>query len=339
MKYTETDSTKFSIEANYFEIKSIINASSSQESAKDFKRVVPFQLTPQRLADFLGKSKACWVLEDFHKMDENEKVKLSQIMKVFMDKSTDFKELKIIALGAVNSGREVVKYDNEMRNRIAEIEVKLMSEAELLKILSKGEDLLNVKFDNGIKNEIVKFSNGLASVCHAIALNLCENKNVYQTVDGNSIHFKKSDLEEAIKRYMNESSDSVKEKFDKSLKQKKGKFKNAELIFEALCKFPQEGATHSELIAEIKDIKREYPASNLTKNLKKLQTEEKGAIIMEDPSSGKYLFAEPLYRPFAMALLNKKQDYNEDNLLKSVIGKIAYEMLVKELESNYIRKK
>ena len=190
---------------------------------------------------------------------------------------------------------------------------------------------------NGIKKEIVKFSNGLASVCHAIALYLCESKDIYSTVLGDSIHFNKKDLEDAIIRYMEESSDSIKEKFDKALKQKQGKFKNAELIFKALAKFPQEGATHSELISEIRNTQIDYPPSNLTKNLNNLQTEEKGSLIMEDTSSGKYLFSEPLYRPFSIALLKSEIDSKTslEKSLKTMIGKLAYDIIVKELEKKY----
>ena len=47
-----------------------------------------------------------------------------------MDKSADYPYLKIIALGAVNTGREVVEYDTEMRNRVSEIEVTLMKDPE-----------------------------------------------------------------------------------------------------------------------------------------------------------------------------------------------------------------
>ncbi len=337
MNHVDEASIKGSIEASYFDIKSLIESSVSSTDTINSVRIVPIQLTPQRVADFLGEAKACWVLEDFHKMDEPEKIRLSQIMKIFMDKAVDYKELKIVALGAVNTGREVVQYDDEMKNRIAEIEVQLMSEQELNKILKNGEKFLNIKFDNGIKKKIVEFSNGLASVCHSIALYICESKDIYTTVVGESIHFDKTDLESAITRYMEESSDSIKNKFDKALKQKKSKYKNAELIFKALSKFPPDGAIYSDILSTIRDEYKEYSASNLTKNLEKLQKEDKGSIIMEDTSSGKYLFSEPLYRPFAIALLKDKSsnDNSLENSLKTMIGKLAYNIIVKELEEKY----
>lgn len=77
----------------------------------------------------------CWVIEDFHKVEESEKMKLSQAMKIFMDCGTDYPELKIIALGAAQTARQVVEYDDEMRNRISEIEVLLMEDDEIHQII------------------------------------------------------------------------------------------------------------------------------------------------------------------------------------------------------------
>lgn len=61
------------ITASYFMIQSKINTSITTESTKKEQRVLPPQLTPQALGKFLGESKHCWILEDFHKIDDAEK--------------------------------------------------------------------------------------------------------------------------------------------------------------------------------------------------------------------------------------------------------------------------
>ena len=53
--------------------------------------------------------------------------------------------------GAVATGRQVVQADAEMWNRIAEIEVPLVSGEEVEEIVAKGEQLLNVRFPDEIK--------------------------------------------------------------------------------------------------------------------------------------------------------------------------------------------
>lgn len=54
-----------SIGADYASIKSSIQVSRSHETSVAISRMLPPQLTPQRLADFCGAAQCCWVLEDF----------------------------------------------------------------------------------------------------------------------------------------------------------------------------------------------------------------------------------------------------------------------------------
>jgi len=76
-------------------------------------------------------------------MESTEKVKLAQIMKVFMDMADAYRNLKIIAIGAVGSARQAVEAEAEMKNRVSEIFVPLMSDEEIGQIIQKGQDLLN----------------------------------------------------------------------------------------------------------------------------------------------------------------------------------------------------
>ena len=102
-----------SLSAEYIGIKAKIDLSLSEDFQTKQHRIIPPQLTPQKLASFIGSAGCCWVLEDFHKIDDGEKKKLSQIMKIFMDMAVDYNDLKIIAIGAVGTAREVVAYDSE----------------------------------------------------------------------------------------------------------------------------------------------------------------------------------------------------------------------------------
>src|SRR5690606_1084042 len=110
----------------------------------------------------------------------SEKQALSQLMKVFMDLSDDYSDLKIIALGAVDTARQVIDYDKEMRNRVSEIQVSLMTEDEIEAIITKGENALNIKFNPKIKKLISRHSNGLPSVCHHFCLNMCIAASIYE---------------------------------------------------------------------------------------------------------------------------------------------------------------
>ncbi|MFW3357345.1 hypothetical protein [Aliarcobacter butzleri] len=336
---THKNTTKQSLTINYLSIKATINASQESGDSENFKRMVNTQITPQRLADFLGEADCCWILEDFHKMDEKEKSKLSQIMKVFMDKAVDYPRLKIIALGAVNTGREVVEYDSEMRNRVSEIEVSLMKKNELREIISNGEIFLNIFFPDEIKDEIVDFSNGLASICHSICSYICEEKGIIETVDGKCLQLDENDLSGGISRYMDEETDSLKHKFDTAFNRMLPQKKNTELIFRALLIYDSDGATEEQLYREILDESPKFNKKTLSGHITRLTKDNNGGLIMYDTSSKKYSFTMPLYKTYASAYFatNAEQYQISSKSLKNKISKLAYDAIVKEQTEKYIK--
>lgn len=320
--------------ATYQFLQAKISNQSSEDSSEKQSRILPPQLTAQALGRFLGAQQACWVLEDFHKIDEGEKEKLSQLMKVFMDLSDEYPDLKIVALGAVDTARQVVDYDPEMRNRVAEIHVSLMTEHEIASIIEKGEQALNVRFSPDIKRLVARHTNGLASVCHHLCLNMCIAAGVSETVDGPPVNLTREHCEHAVKTYVDEASDSIKSAFDKAVKQRrKTQYANANLIIEALSALSEGGAARSDIYARIRRNETKYPETNLKYLLPKLCTAEYGGILRFDSNSGLYSFADPIYRAYALAQYQKRpsrtphdaQTMFEETLLRLLTEKLSIE--------------
>lgn len=299
---TRKTSTSVELGASYRALSAKISHSTSNETGAKSQRVLPPQLTPQALGKFLGAVKACWVLEDFHKIDASEKAQLSQLMKVFMDMSDDFTDLKIVALGAVDTARQVVEYDDEMRNRVAEISVPLMSAEEITAIIRKGEAALNVSFSPNIVKVISRHSNGLASVCHHLCLNMCDAAGVTGTVAGSPYQFTNANCQEAVRAYVNEASDSIKSAFDKALKPRRNGVNNAELILKALSAAKEDGAARFDILKRIRQESPSYQDQRLKHNLNKLCEPSYGSILRYEANSARYAFSDPIYRAYALAM-------------------------------------
>ena len=289
----------------YSLIQSKISATETNEKSKKEQRALPPQLSPQALGKFLGAAKCCWILEDFHKMDDSEKARLSQLMKVFMDLSDQYEELKIVALGAVDTARQVIEYDSEMRNRVAEIRVDLMTDGEIENIIEKGENALNITFSSDLKLLIARYSNGLASVCHHLCMYMCQAAGIRETsLKKRSLD--PSNFETALKNYVEEASDSIRGAFDMALKQRrKTKLDHASIVLEALSTFKERGASRADLLKKIQRKHSKYPESSLKGTLTKLSTDEYGLIVRLDQTSGLCSFTDPFYRVFAMAHFHK----------------------------------
>lgn len=203
------------IKAKYLELESKISSSCTTTATDKSQRLVPIQLTPERVSEFLGAAQCVWVIEDFHKVKNEEKKKLSQVLKVFMDTASDYPAVKIICLGAVGTARELIEYDKELSNRVTESYVPLMSNDELRDIVNKGFSLMNIRtHETDLVDKIVHYSNNLASVCHQLCYDICYSKKIKQ-----SGFFKKeiklNDFEESVKMYIRKVSDTFNSYYEK----------------------------------------------------------------------------------------------------------------------------
>jgi energy-coupling factor transporter ATP-binding protein EcfA2 len=307
--YTKERSTQKSksisptLAAQFVAVKAEISANVSKAAGETHARALPPQLTAQRLADFLGAQGMCWVIEDFHKMQPEEKLPFSQSMKVFCDMSATYTDVKTICIGATETARQVVEYDSEMRGRVAEILVPLMTDRELMQILINGQELLNIDLTALVKS-IVLYSVGVPGVCHQLSLNACVDKNVFITQKKRD-QFTEDDLKSAVEHYVRDSSDTLRASFDKALmRHKVRKYDNCRLILDALARGPLEGMLYAEILNSIRAVTADYPAGNLTSYLRQLTQEERGSILRYG-SSRKYRYTDPLYHTYAQLTLVK----------------------------------
>lgn len=296
-----------SIGASYMGIKAEINAQSSKQTQTIKKRILPPQLSPQRLANFIGEAKCCWILEDFHRISDKEKIKLAEVMKVFADISGKYKYLKIIAIGAAENAREIIQYDEEIQNCVVEVHVPfLMTESEIKKIINKGEKLLNISMSKDTKKDIIKHSSGIASVCHQLCLNICLSSGIYET-EKTKEDISTADFESALRMYIDNESSIIKTAFNQALRQtRRLKYDYCRLIIESLSySDAHEGLKKDEIEKEIRNKEPSCPMKYLNKYLKQLQIEKCGSVVQYDAVSGKYSFHSPYYKIFALALFSK----------------------------------
>ncbi|OPC53554.1 hypothetical protein BAY07_16015 [Elizabethkingia bruuniana] len=257
------------------------------EKTNSSRSIIPVQLTPQKLAKFFGEAKACWILEDFHKIKKEEKSKTSQLMKVFMDMSLEYPEVKLIAIGALGTARQVVEYDKEMNNRVTEVFVPYMRDNEIIDIIENGEKLLNLIFSKEVKDKIVKFSCGLPSICHQLCLNICFDKRIYKTLK-NTQAINIDDLDIAIEKFLEEKSDSFKADFDKAIKISKGKKNIPQSILEACLTIDTDEFNFDKILAAIRD--KTITSAEVIKYLRELSLPIRAEILIFDENSNNYRF-------------------------------------------------
>jgi hypothetical protein len=280
-----------------------ISTSFSRSEGEQQSRALPLQLTAQRLAEFLGAQSMCWVVEDFHKMPPEEKAPFAQALKIFSDMSTKYPDLMVIAIGATDTAREVVEYDPEMSNRVSELHVPLMTPKELSRIIENGQELLNINL-SAVSEGIVEYSLGMPSTCHQLALNTCIEKEVMNTQKVR-FAFTWRDLDPAVRRWVNDSSDTIQAKLFRALGRRVvGKYDNCKIILGAVASGPLTGMTFDEILTKIHSDIRDYPEKNLRRYLRELTKDERGQLL-KAVGGGKWRFTAAFYQSIVQAMLAK----------------------------------
>ncbi|MBO6661448.1 MAG: hypothetical protein JJ862_09755 [Roseivirga sp.] len=292
------------LRADFKLISGSINSTLSNTKATSEERLVTPQLTPQKLASFFGEINSCWVIDDFHKMEQSEKKKLAQYMKVFMDESVNYPYVKIIAIGAVGTAKEVLELDNELNNRVSEINVPFLTDIELHTILQMGESKLNIKIDNSVKNQIIKFSNGLASVTHQLAFSLCMSKDIYQTSTLYT-EFDREDFRMALSNYVITKSGYLYDRFEKAIEEPKNN--HLPIYYHILKCFIESKNPH----LSTKDVfnyfhRNRHPQQEAVIEylLKQLMSEKKGSVLDFDQQSKTWFIPDPFFRVYCVCTMN-----------------------------------
>jgi hypothetical protein len=266
-----------------------------------FAPVVSAPITAEHLATLLGEQATSWIIEDFHKANDETKDALSHALKVFSDNAAKYPKTAIVVLGAADTAADVWGSPANMRGRLVDIAVNALTNDELGAIVDAGAEILNVDFSE-VRTEIIEHSVGLASVTHALAFGCCEALEIggpaseQVTVDAQV-------LEEAKVQYSRMRSADIKQDFVKALVVKASrKYENHALILKALAGLGESGGTHAELLAAVRQLSDEdYPSSNLTTYLKQLQTEARGSVIRKT-GTGQFRFAKPIMHTYARQL-------------------------------------
>ncbi|MCL2098583.1 MAG: hypothetical protein FWH23_07505 [Bacteroidales bacterium] len=312
-----------SLGADYFVFKASLSAKKEGTSKSIIKRAVELPIKPRILAKYMGEAKCCWVIEDFHKINKEEKKQMAQIMKIFMDSSVDYPDLKIIATGAVNKARDVVHLDNEMRYRVSEIEVPLMTRRELKGILDKGQELLRIEIPNEVAEQIVYYSGGLPIVIHNLAYHLCKESKILDTCMSKE-YFKipANIFYKAMQEAFSHNSDSFKSKFERATKTIDTKIKTTEILNALLDLLEKEdSASIPDIQESLKKTGKYYEINNLKSILNELCSDKRDKILSFNKEYATYYFSDPYMKAYCLYSLgksSKKHGLNQSEAIKLI---------------------
>ncbi|WP_298064093.1 AAA family ATPase [uncultured Rikenella sp.] len=342
--HKQSSSLKGNIATEYNSIKASLSSESTSEIGETYSRLLPPQLTPQKLAKFLGEYKIVWLIEDFHKVPLDEKVRIADAIKIFVDNANDCPSSKIICIGACQSAHELIQLDPNLQARVSEISVPLLTDEEIEKIIRNGFSLLNIAPSQSLVEKLVFYSDRLGASAHQMCMDICKGKHIYKTkfrkqqIDDRSFQF-------AVDGFIKRSSDTLKTIYESAIKNELGWY-----ILKTLTINVKDKLSFEEICKRVNNGKATFKEDEIKAKLNELQSPAFD-IIYYNPRSEKYAFSTPFWHRFLrlqfsiekadMARKNKnKRNPNlkliSDDTIYQIVDKSMLELIKALHKTDYV---
>lgn len=329
----ESMSIKSEISLNYLAIKAKLESNISNDVAHKKQRLLPPELTIQNLSKFLGIAETYWIIEDFHKVETSERKRIAQTLKLMSDAATSFPNAKVIAIGAVDTATQLIELDTDITNRVAQIHIPLMNRNELKSIIEKGESLLKINFSPEIKNDIINHSHPMAVVCHQLSRSMCRKANILETQDSIVKITNIELLEQAIKDWVTEHSETYSKDFEKAFSNVESSVVSLQNILLPFCNSNKELLSFDDIYhayntkeKEEKKRTKGIKKATLRSEIDRLTGSGSGEILIKNEQE-KYRLRTPFFKVFLMMSILRQEPKPlivalDDNLLsiKNIIA-------------------
>lgn len=249
------------------------------------------QLTPQKLAKFMGEGKIVWLIEDFHKVSEQEKIRIADVIKIFVDNANDYEESKIICIGACQSAHELIKLDPNLRTRVSEVSVPLLTDEEIKEIILNGFSLLNIEPSTALVEKLIYYSDRLGASAHQMCMDICKGKNIYHT------KLKKQKIGDdafqiAVNCFIKRSTDTLKTIYEAAIKNELGWY-----ILKTFSHNVKDKLSFDEICKRVNEGKVTFEKEKIKEKLSELMDPQFN-IIYYSSNSEKYSLSTPFWHRF-----------------------------------------
>lgn len=322
---------KGNIAAEYNSIKASICPGIASETEETYSRLLPPQLTPQKLAKFLGEGRIVWLIEDFHKVSLDEKVRIADAIKIFVDNANDCPISKIICIGACQSAHELIELDPNLQARVSEISVPLLTDEEIEKIIRNGFSLLNIVPSQSLVEKLVFYSDRLGASAHQMCMDICKGEHIYKTklrkhqIGDRSFQF-------AVDGFIKRSSDTLKTIYESAIKNELGWY-----ILKTLTLNVKDKLSFEEIYRRVNNGKATFNEDEIKAKLDELQSPTFD-IIYYNSKTEKYAFSTPFWHRFLRlqfsiekADISRKQKNKRNRNLELISDDSKYQIVDKSM--------
>lgn len=142
------------------------------------------------------------ILEDFHYLPIDTQKNFSFALKAFHENS----KLCFIVVGVWREENRLIYYNGDLTGRVVSIDVDKWSIDDLKKVISAGEQLLNISFSENIRNDILSSCFESVSLVQEVCFKVCEQYGITQTSEDHITIGDSADINQIVRSAVNEQA-------------------------------------------------------------------------------------------------------------------------------------
>lgn len=207
-KKTQTGRNKIiaSISAGMFGLGAKAGAETEEQNTLDVESR-GLELDPTDVNDIISALKHIGfkkyiVVEDFHYLPIEVQKDFSVALKAFHEASN----LSFIVVGVWLEENRLIVYNGDLTGRVLAVDADEWRSEELLQVIDLGAELLNIKFDEDFKEELVQESNDSVYIVQEVCRQACINESIFRTREASVVVGKGSDVRELVKKVVDEQT-------------------------------------------------------------------------------------------------------------------------------------
>ena len=242
-----------------------------REKSESHQYITP-EINATTIIRYLKQTNKIIVLEDFHYTGDNFREQLSQDLKAFSDENCPW-----IIVGVQHKTTNLLSYNVDLSQRIAEIPVENFKNNEIQEIIELGELALKISFHDDIKKRIVFEAQGSGSIAQNICQRICLMQSIYQTQDKEVRIDDKSVFEKSCKEIASENKSFYEKAFAEIAKggRSDGSTEKYKWFIKMIAekKIPQRGMKNTDVFHQLRSMGHDsIEQASVTAGLKYLPT-------------------------------------------------------------------
>lgn len=142
------------------------------------------------------------ILEDFHYLSADTQRAFSFSLKAFHENSS----LCFVVVGVWREQNRLIYYNGDLTNRVISVDVDVWKEEHLRQVITAGEHLLNVQFDQNTVEVMLRHSGDSVALVQEACYRICEHAGIQETGDTTIVVGKGLDAEQIVREIVNDQA-------------------------------------------------------------------------------------------------------------------------------------